>query len=66
MKFIDDCKMYGRFAWGLSSFLTNPISLDEARAHVAKQVAERERNFLRLLKRGVFEYPQSPYLPLRL
>ena len=64
MRFLDDVKMYGRFAWGLSSFLTNPISLDEARTQVAKQVAEREHNFLRLLKRGVFEYPQSPYLPL--
>ena len=55
MKFLDDFKMYGRFARGLSASLTNPISLEEARADVARQVAERETNFLRLLKRGIFE-----------
>ncbi len=64
MKLLDDLKMYGRFAWGLSSYLRHPISIEQARAHVLRQIAERERNFLRLLERGVFGHPRSPYLPL--
>ena len=64
MKLLDDLKMYGRFAWGLSSYLRHPISIEQARAHVLRQVAERERNFLRVLERGVFGHPRSPYLPL--
>ena len=34
MKLLDDLKMYGRFAWGLSSYLRHPISIEQVRAHV--------------------------------
>jgi hypothetical protein len=59
-----DLKMYGRFAWGLRGFLRHTITLEEAKAIVQKRIAERETNFLRLLERGIFGYPKSPYLPL--
>jgi hypothetical protein len=64
MRLFNDLKMYGRFARGLSSYLRHPISTDEAQAHILHRLAERERNFLRLLERGVFGHPRSPYLPL--
>lgn len=56
--------MYCRFAGGLGDFLRRPISPAEARAIVARRMGEREENFLRLVERGVFGYPASPYLPL--
>jgi len=59
-----DAKMYMRFVTGLPSFLHHTISLEEAKAIVRQRIAERENNFLRMVKRGVFDYPKSPYLPL--
>jgi len=56
--------MFLRFASGLPRFLRRPIALDEAWRLVMRAGAERERNFLRLLKRAVYERPQSPYLAL--
>jgi hypothetical protein len=64
MKIVDDLKMFSRFAGGLREFLRHPISLAEARAIVARRMEEREENFLRLVGRGVFGWPASPYLPL--
>lgn len=56
--------MYTRFIWGLRGFLRHTISLEEAKAIVRRRMAEREENFLRLIRQGIFNYPKSPYLPL--
>ncbi|OGQ80158.1 MAG: hypothetical protein A3F90_12710 [Deltaproteobacteria bacterium RIFCSPLOWO2_12_FULL_60_19] len=64
MSFLADMKRYGRFAWGLRSFLRHTISLEEAQATVRRRMAERESNFLRLVEHGIFGYRRSPYLPL--
>ena len=57
-------RMYGRFAMGLPAFFRDTITLEEARTIVRRRLAEREENFLRMMERGVFDNPQSPYLPL--
>jgi len=59
-----DLKMYSRFAWGLRGFLRQTVTLEQAKAIVRQRMAEREANFLRLVERGIFNYPRSPYLPL--
>jgi hypothetical protein len=64
MSLLADMKMYARFAWGLRGFLRHTITLEEAQAVVRQRMAERESNFLRLLEKGIFGYPRSPYLPL--
>ncbi len=64
MSMLADLRMYGRFAWGLRGFLRQRISLQEAQAIVRQRLAERENNFLRLVERGIFSYPRSPYRPL--
>jgi len=64
MSILADLKMYTRFAWGLRGFLRQTITLEEARAIVRRRMAERETNFLRLVEKGIFGYPRSPYLPL--
>lgn len=61
---VDDLLMYARFAYGLPNFLRNTITLEDARRTVKQLLAEREANFLRLMERGVYGHPQSPYLPL--
>src|SRR3989304_4464058 len=61
---LSDLKMYSRFAWGLRSFLRHPLTLEEVKAIVQKRMAEREENFLWLVRKGIFGYPKSPYLPL--
>jgi hypothetical protein len=64
MSILDDLKMYARFAWGLRGFLRHTITLEEAKAIVRQRMEERESNFLRLVEKGIFGYPRSPYLPL--
>jgi hypothetical protein len=64
MSLPDDLKMYARFAWGLRGFLRETTTLAEAKAIVRKHLAEREANFLRLVEKGIYGYPRSPYLPL--
>ena len=56
--------MYTRFAWGLRGFLKHTLALEEAKAIIKRRMEEREINFLRLVRRGIFGYPKSPYLPL--
>jgi hypothetical protein len=40
------------------------MSADQAHRRLADTLAQREANFLRVLERGVFGNPSSPYLPL--
>src|SRR5262245_22766418 len=56
--------MYGRFALGLRNFLGHSITLQEAKQIVRQRITERDTNFLRLIERGIYKYPRSPYLPL--
>jgi len=64
MNLFSELRGYGRFAWGLRDFLREGLTLDRARAQIRKMIDLREENFLRLVERGIFDYPKSPYLPL--
>jgi hypothetical protein len=64
MNLLSTARMCSRFAVGLPGHLRRRLSLDEARAIVRRRFEERESNFLRLAKQGVYGYPRSPYLPL--
>lgn len=61
-------KKYLRFVFGLREYLKNRITpeeaIEQARLTLKERVSRREENFLRLLERGVFGYPKSPYIPL--
>jgi hypothetical protein len=56
--------MYARFTAGLRGFLKHPITLAQSRAIIRRRLDEREEYFLRILERGAYGYPASPYLPL--
>jgi len=64
MNLLSSAKMCARFAVGLPGHLRHRITPDEARSTIKRRLEERESNFLRLAKRGIYGYPQSPYLPL--
>ena len=53
-----------RFTLGLKKFLTDKMTLPKARQIIQQRMAQREENFLKVVKKGVFEYKKSPYLPL--
>ncbi len=61
---LDQARMYRRFATGLPQYLNQPLTLESARAVVERSEQDRVDNFLRLVERGIFEHPSSPYLPL--
>lgn len=61
---LSDAAMFVRFATGLGRFLRTPLSEQDCRAIIAESLEQRERNFLRLVRRAVYGYPQSPYLGL--
>jgi hypothetical protein len=61
-------KKYLRFILGLRKYLKTRITpeeaIEQARNALKERVSQRSENFLRLLERGVYNYPKSPYLPM--
>jgi len=64
VKVYRDLKMYARFGRGLPGYLRQRLTLEEAESIVRQRLAERESNFLRVVERGIFDHPSSPYLRL--
>ena len=64
MDILSDMIMYARFGWGLRSFLRHTITLAQAREITRRRLAERESHFLRIMERGIYGHPSSPYRPL--
>jgi len=54
-------QMYRRFITGLPRHLRRRITLEEAQAAIRRGLAERETNFLRIARRGIYDCPHSPY-----
>ncbi|MGH7179869.1 MAG: hypothetical protein ACREJC_21010, partial [Tepidisphaeraceae bacterium] len=61
-----DIAMFSRYAWGLRSFLRRPLALEQARAQVQRRLKARDKSFLRIVQRGVYAQPESPYRRLLL
>lgn len=57
-------RTYIDFSLRLRAYVHNPITQAQAEQTILDQLANREDNFLKILKSNVFDYPQSPYLPL--
>jgi hypothetical protein len=64
MSVFDQFRMYWRLSTGLRGFLKEPINLEQARNIIKQRLAEREKNLLTIVKRGIFENERSPYLQL--
>ena len=61
---LSQIKMAVRFGRDFGTFLRHPLSPDECRRQLERQLEERETSFLRVVKRGIFDNPRSPYLAL--
>ncbi len=59
-----DISKYIRFFLELPSFLKDTMSFDESMEIIKERLKNREENFLKLLKKGIFENKKSPYLKL--
>jgi hypothetical protein len=57
-------RMFARFPFALRRFLSETLTIERAREIVRARLEQREENFLRLIERGVYSHPQSPYLGL--
>ncbi|MCL4819549.1 MAG: hypothetical protein KJ067_10420 [Vicinamibacteria bacterium] len=56
-----DVRMYARFATGFPALLRYRVTAEEAHAELRRRLATREEAFLRVVERGVFGHPASPY-----
>jgi hypothetical protein len=61
---LDELKIFASYARRLPGFLRRPVSPDEARLRVERQLAEREQTFLTVLEKAVYDNPASPYRAL--
>ena len=61
-------RKYTRFLFGLRKYLNGRITPEEAlelaRQRLRERVVAREENFLNLVEKGIWGYPNSPYLDL--
>lgn len=53
-----------RFLWALRPYLRHTLTLDEAEEQIRRQLRERDRSFLRVMRQGVFDHEPSPYRKL--
>jgi hypothetical protein len=61
---LDDVRMAARFVRALPGYLRRPLTPEECRARLTRQLEQREASFLSILERGVFGNARSPYLAL--
>jgi hypothetical protein len=57
-------RTFARYAAGLRQFLRTPVSPVQARERILRQLAMRHETFGTVVRRAVFDNPDSPYLPL--
>jgi len=53
-----------RFAWGVARFMRAPLAAADARAALRRRLAEREADFVDLVRRGIYANARSPYARL--
>ena len=60
----DELAMGWRFLAGLRPFLRDRLTAEACVAMLERSLATREERFLELVRRGIFDRDDSPYLPL--
>lgn len=54
-------KQLARMAGGFRHFVRTPVTREQAVAGIRQRMADREKNFLRLARRLIYDLPSSPY-----
>ena len=60
----DNLKTYFQLVIALRSFLKDTLSLEQCKEIVKKRLEERDKNFIEIVKRNIYENEKSPYLKL--
>ncbi len=61
---LDEARMFGRYVAGLREFVRTPLGREECRRRIGEQLRGRGEVFLRILERGIYARPRSPYYKL--
>jgi hypothetical protein len=64
MTIASDLIKYTRLVFGLRGFLRSTVSLEESKQVIAARLSDRGKNFLSLVRKGIYQYPRSPYFKL--
>jgi hypothetical protein len=62
--FLSTLRAYLNFSLKLRAYIHHTVTEAEAKQTILEQLANREENFLSILKNSVFNNPKSPYLAL--
>ncbi len=66
MSAFQDAQMLARFTFGLRAYFSQRLTLADAECCVRERFARRNENFLQLVQRAIYGYPDSPYRALLL
>jgi hypothetical protein len=58
---LDELSMFARYAAGLRTFLRQPLSSEQCRPLIERQLERREETFLKILQAGIYGNRSSPY-----
>jgi hypothetical protein len=61
---VDYLKTFAQLPLALRRFSRHTITLQDAKRIVRERMERREDNFLQFVRRAIYDYPASPYLPL--
>jgi hypothetical protein len=61
MSFAAQAATYAGFLAGIPAFVRHPITVDSAKAAIARRLADRENAFVRFAQTTLLAAPQSPY-----
>jgi hypothetical protein len=64
MSFWNELQGLARFALGLHSFVSDTVSLEQAKAIIRRGVEQREAALIDKVERAIFRHSRSPYLKL--
>ncbi|UCB45522.1 MAG: hypothetical protein JSV25_15145 [Spirochaetota bacterium] len=60
----DNLKTYFQLVFALRNFLKETLSLEQCKEIVKKRLEYRDKNFIEIVKRNIYENEKSPYLKL--
>lgn len=55
---------YWRFTRGINRFLKEPLTLEQSKAIIRKNLNDREKNLLAVVKKTIYDNQNSPFLKL--
>lgn len=62
----NDLRMFARYAWGLKGYLSQTLTPEQCRRMLMDGLENRDESFLRIIERGIYANPRSPYRKLLL